>query len=421
MSATTPICCSCGRGGLEFILSLGRIPLANALLSPDQLNQPETAYPLDLAFCPNCSLVQILETVPPEKLFRDYLYFSSFSDTMVDHARTLVRELIFQHGLDARCLVVEAASNDGYLLRFYKEAGIPVLGIDPAVKVAQAARTRYGIETIAEFFTAALARRLRDEVGRAKVFHAHNVLGHVPDLNGFVAGTRLLLADDGLAIIEAPYVKDLIEKCEFDTIYHEHRCYFSLTALCRLFTRHGLQVQDAKRITIHGGSLRLTVVHAATGHASSPQTEALLREEQAWGVDQPAFYLRLTRRVEKVKASLCQFLGELKRRGKRLAAYGAAAKGSILLNYCGIGRDLLDFVVDRSTIKQGRYMPGVRLPIHAPEKLLEALPDYVLLLTWNFADEILRQQAEYVCRGGRFIRPIPEVQVIPAPAAARAA
>jgi hypothetical protein len=411
MSATTPTCCSCGRGGLELILSLGRIPLANALLSASQLNHPENAYPLDLAFCPNCSLVQILETVAPEKLFRDYLYFSSFSDTMVDHARTLVGQLISQHGLDARSLVVEAASNDGYLLRFYKEAGIPVLGIDPAINVAEAARTRHGIETIAEFFNEALARRLRDEVGRTKVFHAHNVLGHVPDLSGFVAGIRLLLADDGMAIIEAPYVKDLIDKCEFDTIYHEHRCYFSLTALCRLFRRHGLEVQDAKRIAIHGGSLRLTVVHAAAGRASSLQTETLLREEQGWGVDQPAFYLGLARRVAVVKASLCQLLGGLKRRGKRLAAYGAAAKGSILLNYCGIGRDLLEFVVDRSTFKQGRYMPGVRLPIHAPEKLLEAMPDYVLLLTWNFAEEILRQQAEYRRRGGRFILPAPDVKV----------
>jgi C-methyltransferase C-terminal domain/Putative zinc binding domain/Methyltransferase domain len=410
MSTSAPVCRSCGAGGLELILSLGRSPLANALLSAEQLDRPEPAYPLELAFCPHCTLVQILETVPPEQLFRDYLYFSSFSDTMVEHAAGLVRELIARHGLNGDSLVIEAASNDGYLLRHYRAAGIPVLGIEPAVQAAEVAHTRHGIDTCAEFFTEELARRLRDEGRRPRVFHAHNVLAHVADLNGFSAGMALLLAGGGVGIVEVPYVKDLVDRCEFDTIYHEHLCYFSLTALCRLFGRHGLVVQDAERIAIHGGSLRLTVVPAG-GEDPSARTDDLLRQEAEWGLDRLDFYLGLARRVAAAKAALCGLLGDLKRRGNRLAAYGASAKGSVLLNYCGIGRDLLEFVVDRSTVKQGRYMPGVRLPIHAPARLLEAMPDYVLLLTWNFAEEILRQQGEYRRRGGRFILPVPEARV----------
>ena len=274
--------------------------------------------------------------------------------------------------------------------------------------------TERGIRTIAEFFGEALAETLRRDGERADVIHANNVLAHVPDLPGVVRGVARLLKDDGVAVIEVPYVKDLVDRCEFDTIYHEHLCYFSLTALDRLFRRSGLIIQDVERIPIHGGSLRLFAgLGTGRAKASPPQSvEALLAEERVWGGDRLETYRRFASGVEAIKQALRELTADLKRQGKRLAAYGAAAKGSTLLNYVGLGTNVLDFVVDRSTYKQGRYMPGVHLPICSPEKLLEEQPDYVLLLSWNFADEILDQQAEFRRRGGRFIVPIPEVRVV---------
>jgi SAM-dependent methyltransferase len=402
-------CRSCGRLGLELVLSLGNTPLANSLISEEELDLPESAYPLDLAFCSGCSLVQITETVPPEKLFREYLYFSSFSETMLRHAKAIVEQMVTSRNLGSNSLAVEIASNDGYLLQYYKEAGVPVLGIEPAVNIAKVAREERSIPTLTEFFSSEVGRRLAAEGEQADVIHAHNVLAHVADLNGFVRGLRLLLKDDGMVVIEAPYVKDLIDRCEFDTIYHEHLCYFSLTAMNRLFERHGLTIQNVERLAIHGGSLRVFV---ATGGEQSSAVQELLEEEAAWGVGSLDFYRGFADRVEELKHTLRKFIATLKQRKEHLAAYGAAAKGSTLLNYFQIGRDELDFVVDRSTYKQGRYMPGVHLPICPPARLLEEMPSHVLLLTWNFADEILAQQAEYRLRGGRFIIPIPELRVV---------
>jgi SAM-dependent methyltransferase len=403
-------CRSCGADQPEAVLDLGRTPLANRLLTADQLDEPEPTYPLELVFCPRCALLQITETVAPEILFRHYLYFSSFSETMLRHAERSAERLIAERRLGPKSLVVEAASNDGYLLQYFARRGIPVLGIEPARNIAAVAQSR-GIPTVDEFFGARLAEQLRGAGRAADVFLANNVLAHVADLNDFVQGIGTLLAPAGVAVIEAPYAKDMIDHCAFDTIYHEHLCYFSLTALTHLFRRHGLAVGHVERLPIHGGSLRVFAGHAGATRPDEA-VDNLLREEAAWGMDRPAFYRGFARQVEALKASVRAPLLRLKRQGKRLAAYGAAAKGSTLLNYMGIGRDLLDFVVDQSTYKQGRYMPGVRLPIDAPARLLEDLPDYVLLLTWNFADEILAQQAEYRRQGGQFIIPVPEPRVV---------
>ncbi|HEX3145608.1 MAG TPA: class I SAM-dependent methyltransferase [Pyrinomonadaceae bacterium] len=407
-------CRACGSPELRPILDLGVTPLANGLLTAAELDKPEATYPLELVFCPACTLVQITVTVPPEQLFREYVYFSSFSETMLRHAGQLVAELTAGRGLDQNSFVIEVASNDGYLLQGYQRSGIPVLGIEPATNIARVARER-GIPTIAEFFGVDLARQLAEKGQQADVVHAHNVLAHVPDLNGFAQGLQLLLKEEGIAVIEVPYVKDLIDRVEFDTIYHEHLCYFSLTALDHLFNRHGLIITDAVRVPIHGGTLRVFVRRRLDDNTHPVDersgADSLRAEELEWAVN-PRFYQRFADKVEAVRRNLLALLRDLKARNKRIGVYGASAKGSTLLNYCQIGREILDFAVDRSTVKQGRYMPGVHLPIYAPEKLLEEKLDYALLLAWNIADEILEQQAGYRSQGGRFIVPLPDLKIM---------
>jgi SAM-dependent methyltransferase len=405
-----PSCRSCGGDRLAKILSLGPMPLANALLTREQLHDPEPTYPLELAFCSECALVQITATVPPEKLFREYLYFSSFSDTLLRHAEALVTRLVETRRLNAHHLVVELASNDGYLLQYYQRRAIPVLGVEPARNIADVARDR-GIHTISEFFGHDLACKLKDEYGQADVIHANNVLAHVADLNGFVKGIRVLLKSQGVAIVEVPYVKDLIDHVEFDTIYHEHLCYFSLVALAALFGRHGLEVQDVEWVPIHGGSLRLFIGQIGSRASAESVAEFLLRESNQ-GIDRLTFYADFERRVQDLRVSLRDLLFQLKRQRKRVAGYGAAAKGTTLLNYFEIGPELLDFVVDRSTYKQGRYTPGTHLPIFSPDRLMRENMDYLLLLAWNFASEILEQQDVFRQQGGRFIIPIPALKVI---------
>jgi SAM-dependent methyltransferase len=356
--------------------------------------------------------VQITETVPPEILFREYLYFSSFSETMLSHAEALTTRVARERSLGGGSLVVEVASNDGYLLQFYKRAGIPVLGIEPARNIASWAEEHRGIPTLPEFFGESLARDLAAQGRKADVIHAHNVMAHVADLNGFVAGLGAILKEDGLAVIEAPYLLDMVENTEFDTIYHEHLCYFSATAVDALFRRHGLMLRNAERVPIHGGTLRMFVGALDGGHEPSAAARGLLGAERVWGVDRIDSYRPFARKVEALKVDLLDLLARLKGEGKQIAAYGASAKGSTLLNYFGIGRETLDFVADRSTVKQGRLTPGTHLPILPAEALVERRPDYVLLLTWNFKDEILRQQRAYTDGGGRFIIPIPEVVVV---------
>jgi SAM-dependent methyltransferase len=392
------------------VLDLGRVPLANALLTAQQLQEPEDRFPLELYFCPQCALVQIAETVPPARLFRDYAYASSFSDTMVEHARGLVATLIGRRGLGPASLVIEVASSDGYLLQFYKQRGIPVLGIEPAANIAELAIATEGIPTLVEFFDEELARRLAAEGRLADVIHAHNVFAHVPDPNRFVGGVKQVLKPDGVAVVEAPYVRDLIATLEFDTIYHEHFSYYSLSAVEALCRRHGLVINDVELVPIHGGSLRLFMAHA--GSPASARVGELLAKEKSEGLLSFDYYRDFGDRVSRLKQQLLALLHQLQEQGHRIAAYGASAKGSTLMNAFGIDRRLVEFVVDRSHLKQGRYTPGNHLPILPPEALLERRPDYVLLLTWNFAAEILAQQAEFRRGGGKFIVPVPEVTVI---------
>jgi SAM-dependent methyltransferase len=354
--------------------------------------------------------VQLTHTIPPEAMFSDYLYFSSYADAVADNAALIVKRVLAERHLGPDSLAVEVASNDGYLLRHYVEAGVPVLGIDPARSIAEVAEQR-GVPTLVAFFGQEVADRLRGDGVRADVLHANNVMAHVPDINGFVGGISRLLADDGVAVLESPYLGDLIEQLEFDTIYHEHVFYYSLSALEALLGRHGLEVHDLERIPIHGGTLRLFAGHVGSQPISAA-VEALRASERASGMATIDHYRDFTGRVDALTHRLRDLLSSLKADGARIAAYGAAAKGATLLNFTGIGTETIDFVVDRNPHKQGRFMPGVRIPVSPPERLLEERPDHLLLLAWNFAEEIARQQTEYRAAGGRLIVPVPEPRIL---------
>jgi SAM-dependent methyltransferase len=402
-------CRACGAQSRQLLLDLGAQPLANNLLRAEDLGGPEPRFPLQLYVCPACWLLQIGQEVPPVKLFTEYLYFTSFSDTMLQHARAAAERYIREFSLGRDSLVIEIASNDGYLLQNFVARAVPCLGIEPAANIACVAQAK-GIETLVEFFGDDLARRLAQAGRSADLVLGNNVFAHVPQVHDFVSGLQRVLKPKGRIILEFPDALNLIEHCEFDTIYHEHVFYFSLSALQPLFQHHNLSIFHAERLPIHGGSLRLFVCHARAFPVQG-SVAAVLAEEHKRGLTGLPYYLSFGGRVLELKRMLVGLLHQLKRESKTIAAYGASAKGSTLLNFFGLGHELLDFVVDRSPHKQGLFTPGTHLPIVPIDQLLARRPDYTLLLTWNFVDEILQQQQAYREGGGKFIVPIPEVEI----------
>ena len=400
-------CRSCGSSDLAPVLDLGVQPLANAYRAPDDVS-PEARYPLALLRCRACSLVQLTGTIPPKLMFDTYHYFSSYSSTMVDSMRVLAKRLTTERGLTEDDLVVEIASNDGYLLKHYMELGIPVLGVEPAQNVAAVAKDS-GVPTLTEYFTRSLGSELAGSGRAASVIHANNVMAHVPEINDFIAGISAALRPDGVAVVETPYLVRFVDDREFDTTYHEHVFYYSLTAVSSLVQRHGLTVADVEQIPVHGGSLRLFIQHS--GCPASERVKTLLKSERERGVTTDEYYSDFAKRVEELKAEVTDLILGLRAEGATIAAYGAAAKGTVLLNHFGLDHDTIDFVADRSVHKQGLLMPGVGIPILAAEELERRRPDYTLLLAWNFADEILEQQQSYRATGGTFIVPVPTISL----------
>lgn len=407
----TQHCRLCGCKTEHTFVDLGMSPLCESFLLPNQLDTMEPYFPLRAVVCGECFLVQLGEYVRPEHIFTEYAYFSSYSTTWVRHAETYCNMIAKRLGLDADSLVVELASNDGYLLQHFLPLGIPVLGIEPAANVAKVAIDK-GIPTRVDFFGTKLARELAASGQRADLIAGNNVLAQVPDLNDFVAGMAILLKPEGVITLEFPHLQRLMEENQFDTIYHEHFSYFSLVTIDVMAKRHGLKLIDVEELKTHGGSLRVYLAHAGSKREPAPSVAALLEREERIGLKQVATYASFDEQVRRTKRRLLSFLIEAKDAGKTICGYGAPGKGNTLLNYCGIGRDFLDFTVDRNPYKHGRFTPGQHIPILPVEALDTAKPDYVLILPWNLKDEIVRQMSHIGTWGGKFIVPIPEVAVI---------
>lgn len=387
-------------------------PLANSYLKPSQLNHMEPFYPLHVYVCERCFLVQLVAVTKAEEIFSDYAYFSSYSDSWVEHARTYTEIVTQRFALNSKSLVVEIASNDGYLLQFFGKKGIPVLGIEPARNVAEESLRR-GIPTLIRFFGEETARDLAAEGKRADLIVGNNVLAHVPDLNGFVRGLKILLSDQGAITLEFPHLMRLMEDNQFDTIYHEHFSYFSLITIRNLFARHGLKVFDIEELSTHGGSLRVYACHEENARRPvGDRVHCLIQQETKAGFTSLDHYFSFGERVKETKRKFLDFLVTAKREGKSVVGYGAPAKGNTLLNYCGVRTDFIDYTVDRSPHKQGHFLPGTHIPIYSPDRIRETKPHYLLLLPWNLKDEIMEQMAHIRDWGGRFVVPIPEVTII---------
>lgn len=411
MSSTSPLACRfCGTPLKQVLVDLGSTPLANSYVDPAKAPAQDPSYPLCARVCSGCFLVQVEDAVPAEAIFSDYAYFSSFSSSWLAHARAYAQAMRARFGLGAGSLVVEIASNDGYLLRHFVEMGVPVLGVEPAANVAKAAEA-LGVTTDVAFFGVATATRLREAGRRADLMASNNVLAHVPDINDFAGGVPLLLRPEGVWTIEFPHLLNLLEQVQFDTIYHEHYSYLSLLFIERLMARHGLRVFDVEALPTHGGSLRVFVCHAGAGHAETAGLAATRAQEAAAGLDRLETYAGFEPRVQAIRTRTLEFLRQAKAEGRSVVAYGAAAKGNTFLNYCGIGPDLIGYAVDRNPAKQDHLLPGSRLPVHDPARILETRPDYVLILPWNLAAEISEQMAGIRAWGGRFVTAVPELKV----------
>jgi len=408
MSST---CRFCSTPLTHTFCDLGMSPLSNSYIAADELQATEPFYPLHAWVCSECFLVQLDEFASPQEIFCNYAYFSSFSDSWLEHSRNYTQLMQSRLGLDASSQVVEIGSNDGYLLQYFVDAGIPVLGLEPAANVAAVAMDK-GIPTIVKFFGIETAKEMAEAGQQADLLLGNNVLAHVPDINDFVAGMAIVLKPDGVITMEFPHLLQLMQNNQFDTIYHEHFSYLSLLSVEQIFARYGLQVFDVDELATHGGSLRI-YVRLAGNESVSDNIIGLRKSEADAGLSNLDTYAAFGEQAQEIKSSLLEFLNTAKRDGKRVAAYGAPAKGNTLLNYCGVRQDLIDFTVDRNPAKQGRFLPGTHLPVYAPEKLSEAKPDYVLILPWNIKDEIMDKMRHIRDWGGRFVVPIPKVEVLP--------
>jgi SAM-dependent methyltransferase len=404
-------CRSCAAPLEHVFVDLGASPPANRFLTEQDLRHLEPTFPLKVWVCANCWLVQLPASIAPEQIFSDYAYFSSYSDSWLQHAERYAEGMIARLRLDASRKVVELASNDGYLLQFFLRRGIPVLGVEPAANVAAAA-TAKGVPSLVRFFGTATAEEMVKDGHAADLLIGNNVLAHVPDLNDFIRGMQRLLKPDGVITMEFPHLLQLIENNQFDTIYHEHYSYISLLAATAAFRRHGLEIFDVEELPSHGGSLRIFARHAEGSAPITERVAELLGRERAAGLDRLAGYEAFARRVEATKRAFLEFLIAAKERGEKIAAYGAPAKGNTLLNYCGIRTDFIDYTVDRSEHKQGRFLPGSRIPIFAPDRLAQTRPDVIVILPWNLRDEIAAQLSYVAEWGGRLVVPIPRVEVV---------
>jgi SAM-dependent methyltransferase len=411
--ASQALCRSCGAKLTHTFVDLGMSPLCESYVNREGLNQMEAFYPLHVFVCHHCFLVQLEEYVAPEDIFSEYAYFSSYSDSWLEHARSYTDMIVERLSLNRQSQVLELASNDGYLLQYFVKKGIPALGVEPAANVAAVAEEK-GVKTLVRFFGENTAKELISEFDKFDLIIGNNVLAQVPDVNDFVAGMKLVLKPKGVITLEFPHLMQLMKQNQFDTIYHEHFSYFSLIAVKQLFAKHDLQVFDVEELPTHGGSLRVYACHRAdkSKAASERQTELSDREDYA-GFNRLEHYQMFGEQVKETKRKLLEFLIRVKRDGKSVAGYGAPGKGNTLLNYCGIRTDFIDYTVDRNPYKQGKFLPGTHIPIYGPEKIEETKPDYVLILPWNFRDEIMGQMTSIRDWGGRFVVPIPEVTVYP--------